>query len=735
MKIERDDPRLTQYAVGEMAGEELIAFEHALAADPAARAEADALRRMASQLETALDQECGEALGSERRGAILAQGASKRGVVFRRITAAAAVLIAGTIVFAAAQHNKRASNERAASDHQPAEDLDVDPTQPEDLPKPDAGPVAETKTTSVAPRIHELSGKDDRITVRGAPKLGKGTVSRAAEWVERDEEWRRALEASKQKLRELTAIQGSKAELERVLHDVTLHKRRFIGLLTTELTPQQKQQLKLRSTFGYFILTTDPVTGEKYDPARSNPFRKVSREDSSTFSIDVDTASYANVRRLLREGKLPPLGAVRVEELLNYFSYGYTAPSLANAHPFAWHTEIADCPWNAKHKLVRIALQAKRKVFAKRPSANLVFLIDVSGSMRDANKLPLLQKALKLLVDRLDEGDRVSIVTYSGSAAVALVPTAGNEKKTIHYMIDKLVADGSTNGGAGIQQAYDLAQSHFIKGGLNRVVLATDGDFNVGVVNRDGLLALVKARAQEGVYLSVLGLGTGNLKDGMMEALSNNGNGNYSYLDTLDEAKRVLVDNVAGTLLTLAKDVKIQVFFNPRKVAGYRLIGYENRGLAAREFNDDKKDAGDLGAGQTVTVYYELIPQGEAIPSADKVDANPFTAPENGPAKAASTDAWLRLRVRYKPRDKDKSVLVEQDVSGLSAAFDRASVDFRFGAAVAGFGMLLKKSPHAATLTWGAVEEIAGSAVGEDPGGQRKEFLELVRAARKLAGK
>ncbi len=472
---------------------------------------------------------------------------------------------------------------------------------------------------------------------------------------------------------------------------------------------------------------------ETYDRVVENPVRRTVDRHVSTFSIDVDTASYSNVRRHLRGGSLPPPDAVRLEELVNYFSYDY-APPRAGAHPFRANVEVAGCPWNTKRRLVRIALKGRTIPVRERPPSNLVFLLDVSGSMRDANKLPLVQQSLKLLLEKLDEGDRVAIVVYAGASGLALDSTPANELTKITQTLGKLHAGGSTNGGAGIELAYSVAQKHFVRGGVNRVILCTDGDFNVGVTDRGQLTRLIEEKAKSGVYLSILGYGMGNLKDATMEDLSNKGNGNYAYIDTLREAKKVLVDQMSGTLVTIAKDVKIQVFFNPKTVAAWRLVGYENRVLKAEDFNDDQKDAGEIGAGHAVTALYEIVPieGSERTAMQPKVDENPYVDAAK-PSARADSGALLMLRLRYKQPDGDKSTLMETEVTDSGGTYDAATEDLRWASAVAGFGLLLRRSKNVPDLTWDGVLEIAQGAVGNDIHGYRKEFLELVQKASDLA--
>ncbi|HWB09475.1 MAG TPA: von Willebrand factor type A domain-containing protein [Pirellulales bacterium] len=470
---------------------------------------------------------------------------------------------------------------------------------------------------------------------------------------------------------------------------------------------------------------------ESYDRIYENPFLDVRQNPLSTFSIDVDTASYANVRRFLNGGALPPKDAVRIEELINYFTYHYAPP--ADDQPFAVHAEVAGCPWEPKHRLLRIALKGREIDLENRPASNLVFLIDVSGSMDDPAKLPLLKSALHMLVDKLGENDRVAMVVYAGSSGLVLPSTSGLYKETILAALDRLQAGGSTNGGSGIQLAYQVAREKFITGGTNRVILCTDGDFNVGVTDQGSLTRLIEEEAKSGVFLSVLGFGAGNLKDSTMEKLADRGNGNYAYIDTLNEARKVLVEELGGTLVTIAKDVKLQLEFNPRRLAAYRLIGYENRLLRAEDFNDDKKDAGEIGAGHTVTALYELVPAGGGA-STSKVDELKYQR-TGEVAEEAFSDELLTLKLRYKEPDGEKSRLIESVVKETDKGYAQASEDFRFASAVAGFGLLLRDSQYKADLTWPAVLELAQASRGTDENGYRAEFIELLKKAAASGGR
>jgi Ca-activated chloride channel homolog len=472
-------------------------------------------------------------------------------------------------------------------------------------------------------------------------------------------------------------------------------------------------------------------TTEAYDHIVENAFLAADRNPLSTFSIDVDTASYSNVRRfLLSEGRLPPPDAVRIEELINYFPYRYPQPR--DGHPVAFTLDITECPWHAKHYLVRIGLMAKRIDRREMPSRNFVFLVDTSGSMDAINRLPLLQQSLHLLVDQLNERDRVAIVAYAGSAGLVLPSTPGSRKDTIHNAIDRLRAGGSTNGGEGIALAYRIAETSFIPGGINRVILGTDGDFNVGVTNQGDLVRLIEEKRKSGVYLTILGFGMGNLKDSTMEKLSHHGNGHYAYIDSETEARKVFIEQGAA-LVTVAKDVKLQIEFNPQHVGAYRLIGYEDRLLQAHEFNDDKKDAGDMGSGHTVTALYEIIPPGQPLPGA-KVDALKYQQPQK-PSKAADNGEWLTVKLRYKDPGAETSKLLSQPLKGEPLKLSQMPPDLQFASAVAAFGMLLRDSEHRGTATYANVRKLAADAVGEDRNGHRAEFLDLVNAAERLSSR
>jgi Ca-activated chloride channel homolog len=470
----------------------------------------------------------------------------------------------------------------------------------------------------------------------------------------------------------------------------------------------------------------DQTKGERYAEINENPFLETVRAPLSTFSIDVDTASYANVRRYLNDGIAPPADAVRIEELINYFEYDYPQP-IGDA-PFSVNTEAAVCPWNTKHKIVQIGLQGKKVSLEDAPASNLVFLIDVSGSMEDARKLPLLKDALRIMVNQLSSKDRVSIVVYAGASGLVLPSTSAGNKGEILGALDDLKAGGSTNGGQGIQLAYRVAQENFIDNGNNRVILATDGDFNVGLSGDDELARLIEGKRRSGIYLSVLGFGTGNLNDSMMEKLADKGNGNYAYIDSQEEARKALGQQIAGTLLTIAKDVKIQVEFNPAKVAGYRLIGYENRLLAARDFNDDKKDAGEIGAGHSVTALYEIVPAGQPLEN----DGIELKYSKTEPVSTDFNNELMTVKLRYKEPNQTESKLLTTGVLDRNNSLENASENLRFASAVAQFGLLLRDSRYKGNASFSSTQSLATSALGSDLKNYRSDFLDLIGKAKAL---
>lgn len=485
-----------------------------------------------------------------------------------------------------------------------------------------------------------------------------------------------------------------------------------------------------------------PFHTEAYDAVEANRFLDAQGNPLSTFSIDVDTASYANVRRFLNAGQLPPAGAVRLEELVNYFPYALPQPD--GDTPFSVTAEVSRAPWNEKHLLARIALKGREIAADKLPPSNLVFLVDVSGSMNEPDKLPLLQTALRGLVQRLRPSDHVAMVVYAGNSGLVLPSTSGEDKSRILGAIDRLEAGGSTNGAAGIELAYQTAREHFLKNGNNRVILCTDGDFNVGVTSQSELVRLIDRERESGIFLSLLGFGTGNVKDSTMEKLADKGDGNYAYIDSAAEARKVLGQQMSGTLFTIAKDVKVQVEFNPATVAGYRLLGYEDRLLAKEDFNDDKKDAGEIGAGHTVTALYEIVPAGQALPESRPVDPLKYQSvaidslsARGGIQPLSSQPSTLNdlftVKLRYKAPTGGASKLLEKAVAGDAESLDKATADLRFASAVAAFAMKLRGGNDDATMDWSAIQQLARGALGEDPGASRAGFLTLVEKAKALS--
>jgi Ca-activated chloride channel homolog len=471
-----------------------------------------------------------------------------------------------------------------------------------------------------------------------------------------------------------------------------------------------------------------PDNSEEYEKPQENPFLVVNQAPISTFSIDVDNAAYSNIRRFLTISQLPPPGAVRIEEMINYFDYDYPQPK--GEHPFQLISEIGECPWNTKHQLIHIGLQGKSLDYSDLRPSNLVFLVDASGSMSDMNKLPLLKKSLGLLLDNLSNQDRIAIVAYAGSAGLVLPSTPASQKDKILRALDELEAGGSTAGGEGINLAYKIALENLKRNGNNRVILCTDGDFNVGVSSDDDLVSLIEEKRKSGVYLTICGFGMGNYKDRKMEVISNAGNGNYFYIDNIQEARKVFQREMRANLFTIAKDVKIQIEFNPQQVKAYRLIGYENRMLKTEDFDNDKKDAGELGAGHSVTALYEIIPAS----SSEVVSQNPDLKYQQTTVKsAADSDEILTIKFRYKPPLSETSKLIVQTIKNEKSFFGTQSSNFRFSAAVAGFGLMLKNSQFKGNLTYNQILQLANGSLGKDEEGDRAEFVKLVKTAQLLS--
>lgn len=501
------------------------------------------------------------------------------------------------------------------------------------------------------------------------------------------------------------------------------------GLMIGRAKPAQALQ-QLNGQVAAIKISPQEFNTESYAPILENSFMAPLKNPLSTFSIDVDAAGYSNVRRYLNNGGLPPKDAIKIEEMVNYFDYDYPQPT--GDDPVNILTEIANAPWNPQHKLVKIALQAKKIKTELLPTANLVFLIDVSGSMAQSNKLPLLISSFKLLTDQLRSEDRVAIVVYAGRSALVLPSTPGTAKTTIKDALTKLEAGGSTAGGQGLELAYKVASENFIKKGNNRVILATDGDFNVGISSDEEMKRLIEEKRKSGIFLTVLGYGMGNIKDSKMETLADKGNGNYAYIDNISEARKVLINEFGATLFTVAKDVKLQVEFNPSKVQAYRLIGYENRLLEDKDFNDDRKDAGEMGSGHTVTAFYEVIPHG--VKSVFGAAVDPLKYQENITNRSNNkSPEILTVKLRYKQPDGDKSRLLQKSLLDTTFPFSAASDNFRFAAAVAEFGLLLRQSDFKQQANFDQVISLAQGAQGKDIEGYRSEFIKLVKSTALLA--
>lgn len=483
-----------------------------------------------------------------------------------------------------------------------------------------------------------------------------------------------------------------------------------------------------QSAASYYYVADNDFNTESYSAVRETGYKDVLNNPLSTFSIDVDNAAYSNVRRFINNGQLPPAGAVRIEEMLNYFTYNYPEPE--GEHPFSVITELSDCPWNSKSQLLHVGLQGKNIDKTELPNSNLVFLIDVSGSMYGENRLPLAKTAMKMLLDELRPNDKVSIVVYSGDTRIVLESTPASNKQKIAAAISSVQAGGSTAGGQALRMAYDIAESNFIENGNNRIIMCTDGDFNVGESSNASMEQLVEEKREKGVFITVLGFGMGNYKDDRLEIIANKGNGNYGYIDNIQEARKVLISEFAGTLYTIAKDVKLQIEFNPARVKAYRLIGYENRRLNDEDFNDDTKDAGEMGAGHSVTALYEIIPAGSDM---DIPGVDPLKYQKNQIRKSIDESAeLLTVKARYKQADGDKSVKFDHVVDGDIINISKTSKNFRFAASVAEFGLLIGDSDYKGTASFDNIIKTALASKGKDDEGYRAEFINLVRTAKNL---
>ena len=707
MKTETDFPsadethvRATSWALGQLTAEEATAFEAEMATNPGLAAYAEEMRQFSHLLATEFPtDESGQLPEASRDRVIVALSATgsgkPRSFLSRHWQTGALLATAACAVLSLNPHWFESESEPAPILATPpggnrvllSTAADGSLLPPPSSPEPGPGQIVTRKSQSGANTLHYDSYRfSKRPELRLAGMAGPKSDESFGNWRSSDYAWHQSNTAVNNHSRDSTNREG---------------------------------------------------WSESYKNIPLNTFHEVTQSPLSTFSIDVDTASYANVRRFLNQGQRPPAEAVRLEELVNYFPYEEAPPQ--DGKPFAVRVDLTSAPWNPAHRLARISLKGKEIATAQRPASNLVFLVDVSGSMAEPNKLPLVQQSLRLLAERLTENDRVSLVTYAGSTAVVLPSTNGQEKSRILAAIDALSSGGSTNGAGGLTLAYQQAAEHFIKDGVNRVILATDGDFNVGISSHEALLALIQEKAKTGVFLSVLGYGRGNLKDDTMELLADKGNGNYGYIDSLSEARKTLVEQMSGTLVTIAKDVKIQIEFNPAAVKSYRLLGYENRMLAKEDFNDDKKDAGEIGAGHNVTALYEIIPAGAPdatpVPVVDGLKYQQIpavTVPKPEPTPAALNGELMNVKLRWKQPQGDTSELLEVPVKDSPAPLDQAGQETRWSAAVAGFAQLLRgEAPP--TLTWDMVRQLARSSKGPDALGYRGEFLQLIDKAESLS--
>ena len=730
--------RITAHALGQLDAAEAAEIERVLA-DPArsdARQQVAEIRRLAAGIRSAEDEN-GLARSPELRRAVLAAAAAARPAAAASNAAdsvrpapqrwtwpllaavgslAAALVVAATLFIGRTEQRMVAMNEtvkRQAAEHPVAADgVRPAPNGPEGAGR--AAMVAPVTKRAEEARFRESKARkiagDQSLkepmaesAANGSDAMAKSVAAAPSRVPDRPSEALRRELSARRVERELAPAPDAAAD-------------------------------KADENINRIVASEIPQSREGYASVAENRPLSTREQPLSTFSIDVDTASYANVRRFLSAGRLPPRDAVRIEELVNYFRYDYPQPD--GDKPFSVTVDAAECPWNAGRRLVRIGLQGRDIDRGERPAGNLVFLVDVSGSMNAPNKLPLVKQALAMLVEELSKNDRVAIVTYAGNAGLVLPPTTGDQKETIRAAIESLTPGGSTHGSAGINLAYEQAQEHFVAGGSNRVILATDGDLNVGVTSNQSLVGLIKQKAAGGTFLTVLGFGEGNLQDDKMEAIADNGNGIYAYIDGVREARKVLVEQLTGSTITIAKDVKIQVEFNPAQVASYRLLGYENRLLAARDFRDDKKDAGEIGAGHSVTAVYEIT----LVGAETGVGAEPLKYQRQEAEPAAVIDPHasselLTVKLRSKRPDGDTSVLEEVPLADRGGAFERASADLRFASAVAAFAMILRGSEEKGDATLPLVAKIAAGALGPDNGGYRAEFLDLVRKAEALGAR
>ncbi len=710
-----DDPRLTLYALHEMESAEREGFEKLLQQDATARAAVEEIRATIATVTTALEHEPSFAEATEGRSAAQKAGKILRfPQIYYMISGLAAACFAVFFVYWQQNRSIYAPHNYVAVDLAKVATAESQKKEPEKAKNSVAVNLPVIPSPSVAMVMAEAAKADESVAYRVNKNEASGAAMAALVPPARQDEEVFTLSPFTVAAASADAYQATNSLAGTRMHSELKGLGGIGSIMNRQLTVEQE------------------FNTEAYGFRKDNDYIRVKDQALSTFSVDVDTASYANVRRFLAQGQRPPADAVRIEELVNYFPYHY-APPTGNV-PFAAHLEVASAPWAPEHRLVRIGLKGREVSDAARPAANLVFLLDVSGSMNQPNKLPLVKQSLRLLVNKLRADDRVAIAVYAGASGMALPSTLAGRKTEILEAIDRLRAEGSTNGAMGIQLAYDIAKANFIPGGVNRVILATDGDFNVGVTSEGELTRLIEEKAKSGVFLSVLGFGMGNYKDSTLEQLADKGNGNYAYIDTLAEAKKSLVEQAGGTLVTIAKDVKIQVEFNPAQVQAYRLIGYENRLLAKEDFNNDQVDAGEIGAGHTVTALYEVVPVGAVMPmDTPAVDGLKYQKTEDKGQQTGNSAEMLTVKIRYKEPTGDVSSKLEFPLRDTGVRFENASQDFKFSAAVAGFGMVLRDSPHKGSLTLAEVADWGRAGLGNDTGGYRNEFLGLVKQTEALA--
>ena len=745
MKINSEDPRLTAYALGELDQNEVEEFEQLLDKNSELKSEIDSIKGAIDSLKQEFDNLPKEELSDEQKQSLLSRKniISTRPSTFRKISrwagiSAAAACFIGMGIIGYDSINKETDQEsinfttvsqsfekdsqtqRLKNEYQLSMEKTFEPLLARKEATESINPAKEGKERSFT---QSLAKKRNVPSPRATSQIAANSIE--------PEDYRLGSSAKSRSIDSGEVfLKRSSAAMSRDKIEAGKNHLKEKTLTEDALAKESISEIQK-------ISEEASTNNEQYGAYYDSPFVSPLKAPLSTFAIDVDTASYSNIRRYLgRRNQLPPEDAVRVEEMINYFDYDYLFTG--DKHPFSVHLETASSPWKPGNRIVRIGLKAKEIKTNKRPPSNLIFLIDCSGSMRNNDKLPLLKQSCISLVENLTEDDRIGIVTYAGGAGIELDPIHGDQKEKIIKVINNLRSGGSTNGEGGIRIAYDLAKKNFIQDGTNRIIIATDGDFNVGISDRSQLIKLVKDRAdKDNIYLTALGFGEGNIKDHNLEQIANNGNGEYYYIDSFKEGKRVLVDKMSSTLVTVAKDVKIQVDFNPRKVGSYRLIGYANRRMKAEDFRNDKKDAGEIGAGHTITAIYEITPPGsddqnEVKSKYKKTDNNKA---ENKYSDLIDSEELLTVFLRYKnPQDKIKDNANEFVVplTDSGKGWEKSSLDFRFASAVAGFGMLLRNSEYAGDINCELILELASEGIGKDKNGLRKEFIELVKKAKTI---